>query len=96
MREHIAARAAGFNARASSMGLFSRLLLISVALVAAILFIALAIPLLIAGAFVLIVLRLWLRLKLWWRGDPTRFRPGQVDDEGRRNVRVRMPEATDP
>lgn len=92
MREHIASRAAGFNARAASMGPLSRLFLIAVAIFATLLLLALAIPLLLLGVLVLVVLRLWLRLKLWWVGDPTRFRPGQVDDEGRQNVRVRVPE----
>lgn len=92
MREHIAGQAAGFSARAASMGPLSRLLLIAVAIVALLLLLVLAIPLLVLGAIVLFVLRLWWRLKLWWGGDPTRFRPGQVDDEGRQNVRVRVPE----
>ena len=52
----------------------------------------LAIPLLVLGAIVLFILRLWLRFKLWWRGDRARFQPGRVDDEGRQNVRVRMPD----
>lgn len=92
MREHIASRAAGFNARAASMGPLSRLFLIAVAIFATLLLLALAIPLLLVGVLVFVVLRLWLRLKLWWVGDPTRFRPGQIDDEGRQNVRVRVPE----
>lgn len=91
IREHIAGRAAGFNARAVSMGPISRLFLIVIAIFAALLFLILAIPMLLIGAIVLAVLRLWLRLRRWWAGDPTRFRPGAVDDEGRRNVRVRVP-----
>lgn len=92
MREHIASRAAGFNARAASMGPLSRLFLIAVAIFATLLLLALAIPLLLVGVLIFVVLRMWLRLKLWWVGDPTRFRPGQIDDEGRQNVRVRVPE----
>lgn len=92
MREHIAGQAAGFSARASSMGPLSRVLLIAVAIVALLLILLLAIPILVIGAIVLVVLRLWWRVKLWWAGDPTRFRPGQVDDEGRQNVRVRVPD----
>lgn len=92
IREHIAGRAAGFNARAVSMGPLSRLFLIVIAIFAALLVLILAIPILVIGAIVLVVLRLWLRLKLWWAGDRTRFRPGAVDDEGRQNVRVRVPD----
>lgn len=92
MREHIAGQAAGFSARAASMGPLSRVLLIAVAIVALLLILLLAIPILVIGAIVLVVLRLWWRVKLWWAGDPTRFRPGQVDDEGRQNVRVRVPD----
>lgn len=92
MREHIAGQAAGFSARAASMGPLSRVLLIAVAIVALLLILVLAIPILVIGAIVLVVLRLWWRVKLWWAGDPTRFRPGQVDDEGRQNVRVRVPD----
>ncbi|MBY0111205.1 MAG: hypothetical protein K2Y21_00180 [Phycisphaerales bacterium] len=92
MREHIAGHAAGFSARTASLGPLSRLFLIAVAIFALLLVLVLAIPLLLLGAIVLLLLRLWWRLKLWWAGDPTRFRPGQIDDEGRQNVRVRMPE----
>lgn len=92
MREHIAGQAAGFSARAASMGPLSRVLLIAVAIVALLLILVLAIPILVIGAIVLVVLRLWWRVKLWWAGDPNRFRPGQVDDEGRQNVRVRVPD----
>lgn len=92
MREHIAGQAAGFNARVSSLGPISRVLLILIAFFAILLVLVLAIPVLVIGAIVLFVLRLWLRLKLWWQGDPSRFRPGQVDDEGRQNVRVRVPD----
>lgn len=92
MREQFAGRAAGFSARAASMGPISRLFLIAVAIFAILLLLVLAIPILLIGALVLLVLRLWLRLRLWWAGDPTRFRPGQMDDEGRQNVRVRLPD----
>lgn len=94
MRDHIASKAAGFNARAASMGPLSRLFLIAIAILAVLLLLVLAIPILIIGAIALFALRLWLRLKLWWAGDPTRFRPGQIDDEGRQNVRVRLPDET--
>lgn len=92
IREHIAGRAAGFNARAASMGPISRLFLIAVAILAMLLVLLLAIPILLIGVVLLVVLRLYLRLKLWWAGDPTRFHPNQVDNEGRQNVRVRVPD----
>jgi hypothetical protein len=92
MREHIAGHAAGFNARAASLGPLSRVLLILIAIFALLAVLVLAIPLVLLSAIVFLGLRLWWRLKLWWAGDSARFRPGQIDNEGRQNVRVRVPE----
>lgn len=94
MREHIAGHAQGFNARVTTLGPLSRLFLIGFIALLVLLIIVVAIPLVILGVAVLLVVRFlratWQRARFAILGDPARFRAGQVDDEGRKNVRVRV------